>query len=68
MSERFVDFVDVFNDCLYVVICRVFAFYDLDLSSAAVCEVFDYLALLVAGEAHRPDEVWLVVFWSKVRV
>ncbi len=36
-SDKFVDFVNVFNDCLYVAICRVFASYDLDLSSSAVC-------------------------------
>ena len=68
MSERFVDFVDVFNDCLYVAIYRVFAFYNLDLSSSAVCGVFDQFALLVEGEAHRPNEVWFVVFGSMLRV
>ena len=36
-----IDVVDVFNDCLDVAIGCVFAFYDLDLSSSSVCEVFD---------------------------
>ena len=41
MSEQFIDVVDVVNDSLYIAIRRVFALYDLDLSSAAVREVFD---------------------------
>ncbi len=37
LSERFVDFVYVFNGCLFVAIYRVFAFNALDLSSSTVC-------------------------------
>ena len=41
MSERFVYVVDMVNDSLYIAIRRVFAFYDLDLSSSAVCEILN---------------------------
>ena len=56
------------NDCLYVAIGGVFAFYDLNLSSPAICEVFNSFSLLIEGEAHCPDEVWLVVFGSMLWV
>ena len=68
MAERFIDVVDMVYDGLYITIRRVFAFYYLDLSSTAVCEVLNYLALFIEGESHRPDEVWFVVFRSVLGV
>ena len=40
----------------------MFAFDDLDLSLAAICEVFNELALRIKGVHNCPDEVWFVVF------
>ncbi len=58
----------VLNDCIYVAVGCVFAFYDLDLTLSAVCEIFDWFALFVEGEAYRPDKVWFVVFGSMLWV
>ena len=50
------------DDCLYVAIGGVFAFNDLDLSLATICEVFDEFALFVKGVSNSSDEVRFVVF------
>ena len=50
------------DNCLYVVIGGVFAFDDLDLSLATICEVFNELALCVKGVPNRPNEVRFVMF------
>jgi hypothetical protein len=47
---------------LYVAIGGVFAFDDLDLSLATICEVFNELALGVKHVPIRPDEVRIVMF------
>jgi hypothetical protein len=58
----------VVNYCLYVAVGGVFAFVDLDLPSATVCEVFNECPLCVEGVLDRLDEVWFVMFgfmmWS----
>ncbi len=56
------------DDCLYVAIGGVFAFDDLDLSLAMICEVFNEFALRVKGVPNRPDEAWFVVFGFILRV
>ena len=56
------------DDCLYVAVGGVFTFDDLNLSLSGICEVFNEFALLIEGEANRPDEVWFVVFGSILRV
>ena len=61
-SERHVDVIDVFDDCLYVTVGGVFAFDDLDPPSATICEVFNEFLLCVEVVSDRPDEVWFVVF------
>ncbi len=61
-SERFIDVIDVVDTCLYVAVGGVFAFDDLDLSLATICEVFDEVALRVEGVPICPDEVRFVVF------
>ena len=40
-SKGFVNVIVVVDDCLYVAVGGVFAFYDLYLSSSAICGVFD---------------------------
>ena len=50
------------DDCLYAAIGGVFAFDDLDLTLATVCEVFNELALCVKAVPNRPDEVRFVMF------
>ncbi len=50
------------DDCLYVAVGGVFAFDDLNLPLATVCEVFNEFALCVEGVSNRPDEVWFIVF------
>jgi hypothetical protein len=67
-SEWFVDVTCMVDDCLYIVISGVFAFEDLDLSLAAICEVLNEFALRVKGEPNRPDEVWFVVLGYRLRV
>ena len=52
----------VIDTCLYAAIGRVFAFDDLDLSLATICEFFNELALCVKGVSNRPDEIRFVMF------
>ena len=56
------------DDCLYVAVGGIFAFDYLNLSLSAIYEAFNYFALRVEGEANRPDEVWFVVFGSRLWV
>ena len=39
--EWFIGVIDVVDECLYVAVCGVFAFDDLNLSLSTVCEVFN---------------------------
>jgi len=57
-SKRFIDIVNVVD----VAIDEVFAFDDLDLSLATICEVFDKFALCVKGVPNRSDKVRFVMF------
>ena len=50
------------DDCLHIAVRGVFAFDDLDLLSAMVCEFFNRFPLCDEGVPVRPDEVWLVMF------
>ena len=50
------------DDYLYVAIGGVFAFDDLDLSLATICEVFNEFALCAEGAPNRPDDVRFVMF------
>ena len=45
------------DKCLYVAIGGVFAFDDLDLYLATICEVSNEFALCVKGVPNRSDEV-----------
>ncbi len=61
-SEWFAGVINMVDDCLYVAIGGVFAFDDLNLYLAIICEVFNEFALRVKGVPNRPGEVRFVVF------
>ena len=48
-------------DVCDVAICRVFAFYELKLSSASVCGVFFEFAVRPDYVSDSPNDVWFVV-------
>ena len=50
------------HDCLYVAVGGLFAFDDLDMSSATTCEVFNEFPVCVEGVPGSRDEVWFVLF------
>ena len=56
------------DNCLYVAVGGVFAFNDLNLPLATVCEFFNQFALCVEGVSNRPDEVRFLVFGFMSRV
>ncbi len=59
---RFIDVINVVDNFLYVAIDVVFAFDDLDLYLATICEFFYKFALCVKGVPKHPDEVRFVMF------
>ena len=61
-SQRFIDFIDVIDDFVCAAVSGVFAFDDLNLPSAAICEVLNEFPLCVVGVPVCPDEVWFMVF------
>ena len=56
--------MDVFDDVVDVTVGGVFTFYNLELSSAPISEVFGESSLRGEHVANRPDEVRYVVFGS----
>jgi len=65
-SERFIDVIDVVDDCMYVVINGAFVFGYLTLSLAMLCEIFNDLTLCVEGVYDRPDKFRFVMLWVYV--
>ena len=62
MSERFIDVIDVVDNCVYGALGGVFTFDDFNLPLAPICEVFNEFSLCVEGVPDRSDGVWFVVF------
>jgi len=54
--------MDETDNCLYDAVGGVFAFDDLNLPLATICQVFNKSPLCVEGVPDRPDEVWFVLF------
>jgi hypothetical protein len=54
-SKGLIDIVDVVNDFLNVPVGGLFAFKDLDLTMASICEVFNKFSLCVESVSDRTD-------------
>ena len=54
------------DDCLYVAVGEVLAFNYLDVSLAAICELFDEFPLCFEVVSGSLDEVRLVMSWVYV--
>ena len=61
-SERFIDVIDVIDNCLYVAVGGGFEFDDLDMPLATICEILNEFSLSVKGIPDRPDEVQFMMF------
>ena len=56
------------DNCLDVAVGGGFAFKELNLLMASICEAFNLFALCVEGVTNRPDEVRFEVFGFMLRV